>query len=78
MQMEIDVEQGNPSGTLKVDDGTTKSFLSTLRSLTNLFVEDHFHAQRSSTSYFSLQPISFRLIQIFDYLGNFLKRDRRG
>jgi len=68
MQMEIDVEQGNPSGTLKVDDGTTKSFLSTLRSLTNLFVEDHFHAQRSSTSYFSLQPISFRLIQIFDYL----------
>ena len=65
----------NSAGTLRVEEGTTgngpttRSFLSHLRSLTNFFHDENLPHQRSSTSYFSLQPISFSLIQIFEYLG---------
>lgn len=56
---------GNPATTAT----NTRSFLSHLRSLTNFFHDENVPQQRSSTSFFSLQPISFTLIQIFEYLG---------
>jgi len=62
----INVQQG----TLKVEDGIKNLFTSGLRPFPGLINEDNsLGNNRSTTSYFSVQPIYFSLFQIFEHLG---------
>ncbi len=66
---EIDGEQ-TIQGTLKVEDGIKNLFLSGLRPFPGLINDEYSPGNnRSSTSFFSIQPIYFNLFQIFEHLG---------
>ncbi len=57
-------------GTLKVEDGIKNLFLSGLRPFPGLINDENsIGNNRSSTSYFSVQPVYFSLFQIFEHLG---------
>ena len=56
-------------GTLKVEDGIKNLFLSGLRPFPGLVSDENSPGtNRSSTSYFSVQPIYFSLFHIFEHL----------
>ncbi len=62
----VNVQQG----ILKVEDGIKNLFLSGLRPFSGLINDENSIGNtRSSTSYFSIQPIYFSLFQIFEHLG---------
>ncbi len=66
---EIDVET-NPQGTLKVEDGIKNLLLLGVRPTSGLINEENsLGNNRSSTSFFSVEPIYFNLFQIFEHLG---------
>jgi hypothetical protein len=66
---EIDVET-NPQGTLKVEDGIKNLLLLGVRPNSGLINEENsLGNNRSSTSFFSVEPIYFNLFQIFEHLG---------
>jgi hypothetical protein len=55
---------------LKVEDGIKNLFLFGIRPLSGLMNDENsIGNNRSSTSFFSLQPIYFSLVQIFEHLG---------
>lgn len=77
---ETDVEQGlnNPQGTLKIEDGIKNLFLSGLRPFPGLTHDEISPGNnRSSTSFFSIEPIYFSLFQIFEHLVRYyIKLDK--
>ncbi|CAF2997651.1 unnamed protein product [Rotaria socialis] len=77
---ETDAEQtlNNQQGTLKIEDGIKNLFLFGIRPFSVLINDENsMKNNRSSTSLFSVQPIYFSLIQIFEYLVRYyIKLDK--
>ena len=59
------------TGALKVEDGIKNLFILGVRPPSALINDETaLGHNRSSTSFFSLQPVYFNLLQIFEHLGN--------
>ncbi|CAF1562267.1 unnamed protein product, partial [Adineta ricciae] len=74
---EGEIEQ-NPTGVLKVEDGIKNLLLLNIRTSSGLVNDENFLSNnRSSTSLFSIQPVYFNLIQIFEHLVRYyIKLDK--
>ncbi|UJR29828.1 hypothetical protein I4U23_017371 [Adineta vaga] len=78
INMEIENEN-NPTGMIKVEDGMKNLLLLGIQSSSGLVNDENNSLinHRSSTSFFSIQPIYFNLIQIFEHLVRYyIKLDK--